>query len=217
MLGLRTGASFSDIKASYRRLARVYHPDVNPDNQDLAREKFIQLTEAYQTLIALVRRTGLPGRQSSASETSSQTQGGRSPLTDIFKSQANTRTTTSSSRSASSSHVPPPFNTVRLSGADRKLKQSSYELLQQLLREKRYPRAIALVEGLSQRIPADPEIRQWQAITYKRWSQHLIDRREFGKAQLYLRKALRTDPNNRSLSLEVARELQRLERLAVRR
>jgi tetratricopeptide (TPR) repeat protein len=104
-----------------------------------------------------------------------------------------------------------------LSGADRKLKQSSYELLQQLLREKRYPRAIALVEGLSQRIPADPEIRQWQAITYKRWSQHLIDRREFGKAQLYLRKALRTDPNNRSLSLEVARELQRLERLAVRR
>ncbi len=222
LLGLRTGASFSDIKASYRRLARIYHPDVNPGDQDLAREKFIQLTDAYQTLISLVRRTGLPGGQPSNSRTSggvsSYTQAGRSPIVDIFTEQPAARKPTSVP--ASNPPQPPlptkPPKAVHLSVVDQRLKQSSYESLQQLLKERRYPRAIALVEGLAQRIPTDPEIRQWQAITYKRWSQHLIDRREFAKAQLYLRKALRTDPNNRSLGLEIARELHRLEQLAVR-
>ena len=47
LLGLRTGASYEDIKASYRRLARMYHPDANPTNQQQAKEKFIQLTDAF--------------------------------------------------------------------------------------------------------------------------------------------------------------------------
>ena len=33
LLGLRTGASFTDVKASYRRLAQQYHPDINPNDQ----------------------------------------------------------------------------------------------------------------------------------------------------------------------------------------
>ena len=53
ILGLESGASFDAIKASYRRLARRYHPDVNPGNQH-AKDKFIELTEAYRFLLSAI-------------------------------------------------------------------------------------------------------------------------------------------------------------------
>lgn len=213
LLELRTGASFSEIKAAYRRLARLYHPDVNPDNQERAREKFIQLTDAYKTLMSLARSPGL-GSASHHKLTNQPDQAGDTP-------------TRQSPASGYPPREPPPRHSPstsvnssataqvdsQLSRVEKKLKQSSYEQLQRLLREKRFPRAITLVEGLSQRIPNDPEIRQWQAIAYERWGRHLIDRREFKKAQLYLRKALRTDPNNRSLWSEIERDFRRIERL----
>jgi hypothetical protein len=40
---------------------------------------------------------------------------------------------------------------------DKQLKWNAYEQLQQLLKCRRFARAIALVEGLAQRIPLDPE------------------------------------------------------------
>jgi curved DNA-binding protein CbpA len=49
-LGLRSGASLSQVKASYRQLARQYHPDVNPGNEQ-AKNKFIAITEAYKFLV----------------------------------------------------------------------------------------------------------------------------------------------------------------------
>ena len=49
-LGLRSGASLSQVKASYRQLARQYHPDVNPGNEQ-AKNKFIAVTEAYKFLV----------------------------------------------------------------------------------------------------------------------------------------------------------------------
>jgi curved DNA-binding protein len=47
-LGLARGASDEDIKKSYRRLARKYHPDVSKEPG--AEEKFKEIAEAYQTL-----------------------------------------------------------------------------------------------------------------------------------------------------------------------
>lgn len=47
-LGVPAGATPDEIKAAYRRLARQYHPDVNPDPG--AKEKFQQLSAAYQYL-----------------------------------------------------------------------------------------------------------------------------------------------------------------------
>src|SRR3970282_791782 len=38
-----------DIKRAYRRLARKYHPDVNPNNK-AAEAKFREITEAYEVL-----------------------------------------------------------------------------------------------------------------------------------------------------------------------
>jgi hypothetical protein len=50
ILDLHTDASIADIKRAYRIKVRMYHPDLNPSPE--ARDKFIQVTEAYEFLIA---------------------------------------------------------------------------------------------------------------------------------------------------------------------
>ncbi|NDJ77428.1 MAG: J domain-containing protein [Chloroflexi bacterium] len=49
VLGVDRDASSSDIRKAYRRLARQYHPDVNPDDKQ-AEEKFKEINEAYEVL-----------------------------------------------------------------------------------------------------------------------------------------------------------------------
>lgn len=46
ILGLRSGASFAEIKSAFRRLAKIYHPDKNP----AGKEQFTQILKAYETL-----------------------------------------------------------------------------------------------------------------------------------------------------------------------
>lgn len=195
-LGLRAGASLEAVKASYRRLARQYHPDVNPDDAE-AQERFIAVTEAYKYLLNIAK----PEAEMAWATTSPP------PPPDI---------------------QPPPYQPVKpkiyrkappiqfnpeLSEVERKLKENSYWELQQLLKSRRFPRAIALAEGLAARIPQDPEIRQWQAIAYQRWGRHLIKERQLEKARNYLKKALRTDPHNRALWAEVERDFRQLEQI----
>jgi DnaJ-class molecular chaperone len=48
-LGVDKKASAEDIKKAYRKLARKYHPDVNPGNKQ-AEEKFKELSMAYDIL-----------------------------------------------------------------------------------------------------------------------------------------------------------------------
>ena len=49
VLGLDKNASTEDIKKAYRKLARKYHPDLNPDNAE-AKKKFQQINEANEVL-----------------------------------------------------------------------------------------------------------------------------------------------------------------------
>lgn len=49
VLGVDRNASQEDIKKAYRRLAKKYHPDVNPGNKE-AEERFKEINEAYNTL-----------------------------------------------------------------------------------------------------------------------------------------------------------------------
>ena len=49
LLGVDKKANEKDIKAAYRKLARKYHPDVNPGDS-AAEEKFKQVSEAYEVL-----------------------------------------------------------------------------------------------------------------------------------------------------------------------
>ncbi len=49
VLGVNRNASEREIKQAYRRLARQYHPDVNPGDKS-AEEKFKQVNAAYEVL-----------------------------------------------------------------------------------------------------------------------------------------------------------------------
>jgi molecular chaperone DnaJ len=55
ILGLERGATAADLKRAYKRLARKYHPDINPGDQ-MAAAHFRQIAEAYETLIDPDRR-----------------------------------------------------------------------------------------------------------------------------------------------------------------
>ena len=54
-LGVTKRASQSDIKKAYRKLARKYHPDVNPNDSE-AERKFKQINEANEVLSNVVNR-----------------------------------------------------------------------------------------------------------------------------------------------------------------
>ena len=49
-LGLERGASPEEIKSAFRKLAKQYHPDINPDNKKTAEEQFKKINEAYEAL-----------------------------------------------------------------------------------------------------------------------------------------------------------------------
>jgi tetratricopeptide (TPR) repeat protein len=215
LLGLRTGASYEDIKASYRRLARQYHPDVNPDNPKQAQEKFIQLTEAYRMLTEAIQ----PSSQSSRgrdSRTSDRSTKSTAKSTAARPSPSPSPAPAKSAPKVTVTRKQPPIQrTPDASPTDQQLKENSYEQLQKLLRGQRFPRAIALVEGLAQRLPNDVEVRQWQAITYQRFGRYLVDTKQSEKARIYLKKALRTDPHNKALWYEVERDFRRIEQIEI--
>ncbi|NJP11662.1 MAG: DnaJ domain-containing protein [Leptolyngbyaceae cyanobacterium RU_5_1] len=198
LLGLESGAAFEDIKAAYRRLARKYHPDVSSGDQR-AKDRFIEVTTAYKVLLNALADSKLdnsPGRTRTVPGRRSDQAPSATPVRDR------------PSRRAVQIQVNP-----NLSPLENNLKASAYQQLQQLLRSQRFPRAIALVEGLADRLPCDPEVTQWQAIVYQQWGRQLIRERQFDKARLYLKKALHTDSHNRSLWAEVEKDFREIEQL----
>jgi tetratricopeptide (TPR) repeat protein len=204
VLGLRTGASFADIKASYRRLAIQYHPDINP-NDHKAKEKFITLTEAYKLLLQAVSPAADTPQQSSQKQTNQ-----KQPAAPHSKTTTQTKqTATQQAASQEQVKTKPP----NASEVERRLKWNTYQQLQRFLRERRFPQAIALAEALAERLPEDAEVRQWQAISYQIWGRALIGEKQWLKARIYLKKALKTDPHNKSLLDEVQRDFQKLEQI----
>lgn len=50
VLGVPPGASEAEIKAAYKKQAMRWHPDRNPENRELAEQKFKEISEAYSAL-----------------------------------------------------------------------------------------------------------------------------------------------------------------------
>ena len=50
ILDVSKGATKEEIKEAYRKKAKQYHPDINPNNKE-AEAKFREATEAYEALI----------------------------------------------------------------------------------------------------------------------------------------------------------------------
>ncbi|NET03035.1 MAG: DnaJ domain-containing protein [Sphaerospermopsis sp. SIO1G2] len=196
LLGLRSGASFIEVKASYRRLVQQYHPDINPDDEK-AKDKFIALTEAYK----LLQTVAPPG------ETSGKTEGSKSNTksTTVIVEEAYARIENRQATSNTTMPDPPSIHDI-----EQRLKWKTYEQLQRFLQDKMFPQAIALVEALAARLPSDVEVRQWQAISYQIWGRALISEKQLPKARIYLKKALKTDPHNKALLSEIQQDFQRL-------
>ncbi|MBW4647043.1 MAG: J domain-containing protein [Goleter apudmare HA4340-LM2] len=199
LLGLRSGASFADIKTSYRRLAQQYHPDTNPDDKK-AKDKFIALTEAYKLLLTVVPPEETVLRS------------GRSPASWYDDAQVSPQETAPATKVKTPTRPPTP-KPPHLAEIEQRLKWKTYEQLQRFLQDRRFPQAIALVEALADRLPADAEVRQWQAIAYQIWARALIGQNQLLKARIYLKKALKTDPHNKTLWNEIQRDFQRLEQI----
>ena len=74
ILGLERGASLADVKRAYKRLARRFHPDINPGDR-MAAAHFRQIAEAYETLSDPDRRRRYDTTGGMAAATDGQTFG----------------------------------------------------------------------------------------------------------------------------------------------
>src|SRR5574344_1560119 len=50
VLGVSKSATDEELKKAYRKLAKQYHPDANPNNKEEAEAKFKEVNEAYENL-----------------------------------------------------------------------------------------------------------------------------------------------------------------------
>src|SRR3954466_12342175 len=86
VLGVSRSASADDLKRSYRKLAREFHPDIN--RHDGAEERFKEVNEAYEVLSDADRRAAYDRYGHSANGMGSDPFGGMggSPFGDLFES-----------------------------------------------------------------------------------------------------------------------------------
>ena len=56
-LGLNPCSNVKEVKAKYKILAKIWHPDVQNENNSKNKEKFINITNAYKTILKSLTKT----------------------------------------------------------------------------------------------------------------------------------------------------------------
>lgn len=89
VLGVSRTATDDDLKKAYRKLARKYHPDLNPDNKEEADTKIKEVNEAYEVLSDSQKRAqydqfGHDAFQAGAGGGGNPFGGGSGGFSDIF-------------------------------------------------------------------------------------------------------------------------------------
>ncbi len=149
-----------------------------------ASQRFIALNEAYQILLGKVQAHSV-----------------RTPPVN-------------SAGSTTRREAPPAAKAHPATKNEDELKWQLYYELQSLLKQQQFLKAIVLIEGLAHHNPADAQICQWQGIIYSQYGHQLVQHREFEKARIYLKKALKVDPHNRQLWQDVDRAFNRITQLS---
>ena len=153
-LGLAPGASWDEVKSAFRRLARVYHPDVaGPD----ATRKFAEITEAYMTLKDTISPEASFGRSAGAGCSSAQAEtasgsGGESFLKRLFR-----RLFGGSSRARSESETNediPPARVRFIGSAISKAEADMHSLLSRRGEIKERSNADAILRRIRSRHPS---------------------------------------------------------------
>jgi len=184
-LGLPVGAPLQDIKTSYRRLARQYHPDMHASNNTADQERFIAIHHAYRYLVQYWEE-GSPSATAAV--------------------ETNSGTAVKVTVKSSNVEPDPPLRPEQ-----QELKVKFQRQWRGFVAEGRFPRAIALLESLARQLPQDQEVQTWQAETYCLWASTLIDQRACEQARTYLKKALRLDPHNRRIWQSVNHQFSRID------
>ena len=102
-----------------------------------------------------------------------------------------------------------------LTALEHRLKWQTYQSLQTCLSKEKFARAIALTDGLANRLPNDVEVRQWQGIIYFSWGTLLLRKGKDHQARTYFRKALLADPCNITLRQQVEQAIAKIKIPAV--
>lgn len=196
-LELSTNATVQQVKEAYRRLAKQYHPDLNPGDRRAA-ERFIQVQQAYEILIAALEQAG----PHSTPDRSDQEQEQAAPPPPTRVRVHVKKPAERDSKSAA----------PKLSPDQERLKQQVLSRIRSLLRHQQWQQAIYYAEDLAARFPQQPDVCRMLAKAYHGRALYLIDRRKYEEARPYLQKASKTDRHNRQLWQDINRAYQRIER-----
>lgn len=186
ILGLAPHATLDEIKAAYRQLVKRYHPDRNPNDREAA-DRFIEINRAYEMLLEAAAQP-MPAPPSRPPARTSST-----PKVRISRRTAASRSTS-------------------LTPEQERLKQRSLEPIFLLLKQWQWQQAAREAERLARRFPNDAEVGRALARAYHGWARELLDRRRYDEARPFLQKAMKADPENRSLWEEIERDYLRIER-----
>ena len=83
VLGVSEGASQDEVKKAYRKLARKYHPDLNPGDAEAAR-KMVEINEAYQRIMNPSKFAREDARRATSSPYGSASQPGQGSYSSPF-------------------------------------------------------------------------------------------------------------------------------------